>query len=122
MTGRWRCGGWDRGRRTNDTRKPGRYPGLISDLWRGQILDLDAVAVFNDLGDPPPMTVEMIAFVAQDADRSGLLDQLGQLVEFFLRLSRLQVLGVDLLEHVVLAAARGLPAILWGAEAAQMQI
>src|ERR1700744_3579395 len=98
MTGRWRGGGWGRGRTAGRMlARRDVHPGFILDLRRSQIFDADAVAVFDDLGDPPPMAVEMIAFVAEDADRSGLLDQLGQLVEFFPGLGRFQVLGVDLL-------------------------
>jgi hypothetical protein len=67
-----------------------------SHLLRRQILDPDAVALLDDLGDPVPVALAVIALVAEDADRAGLLDQRGEFVEFFPCLRRLQVLGVDL--------------------------
>jgi PhzF family phenazine biosynthesis protein len=87
-----------------------------------QIFDLHPVAVFDDLGDPLPMAVQMIALVAEDTDRSGFLHQRRQFVEFFFGLRRLQMLRIDLVQRLELAAARGVAAVLRGAEPAQMQI
>src|SRR5580698_5399743 len=57
--------------------------GFILDLRRGQVFDFDAVAVFDDLGDPAPVAMLMIALIAENADRAGFLHQRRQLVEFF---------------------------------------
>jgi hypothetical protein len=38
-------------------------------LRRDQVLDPDAVALPDDLRDPLPMAMQMIALVAEDADR-----------------------------------------------------
>ena len=64
----------------------------------------------------------MIALVAENADRSGFLDQRGELVEFFPRLRRLQMFRVDLVERLEFAPARGFAPFLRCAEPAQMQI
>src|SRR5882762_10837273 len=91
-------------------------------LRRDQILHLHAVAVFDDLGDPLPVAVQVIALVTENADRPGCLDQRRQLVEFFLCLRRLQVLRIDLVQRIELAAARGVAAVLRRAQPAQMQV
>jgi hypothetical protein len=41
-----------------------------SHLRRDQILDFHAVAVFDDLGDPLPVALRMVALVAENADRA----------------------------------------------------
>jgi hypothetical protein len=64
----------------------------------------------------------MIALVAEDADGAGFLHQRAEFVEFFFCLRRLQVPGINLVQHLELAAARGLAAVLWRAEPAQMQV
>src|ERR1700722_8528364 len=87
MTVRWRCGRWDRSALRN---------GAVSHLRCGQIFDLDAVAVLDAPGHPPPVTMLMIALVAEDADRAGLLDQRRQLVEFLPSLRRFEMLRIDL--------------------------
>jgi hypothetical protein len=93
-----------------------------SRLRRDQILDFHAVAVFDDLRDPLPVALAVIALVAEDANRPGLLDQRRQFVEFFPRPRRLQVLRIDLVECVELAAARGFTAVFRRAQPAQMQV
>ena len=50
----------------------------------------------------------MIALVAENAHRAGLLDQRREFVEFLARLRRLQVSGVDIVQRVELAATRRL--------------
>jgi hypothetical protein len=42
---------------------------VVLNLRRGQIFYLDAVARFDDLGDPLPMAMLVIALVAENADR-----------------------------------------------------
>jgi len=64
-------------------------------LRRDQIFDPDAVARLDDLGDPLPMAMLVIALVAENADRPGFLDQRRQLVELFPGLRRLQVRRID---------------------------
>ena len=64
-------------------------------LRRRQILNSNAVAILDDLRDPSPMAVQVIALVTEDADRSRFPDQRGQLVEFFPGLHRLQMRRVD---------------------------
>ena len=93
-----------------------------SHLRRDQILDLDAVAVFDDLGDPLPVALQVIALVAENTDRPGFFDQRRQLVEFFPRLRCLQMRRVDLVQGVEFAAACGVATVLRRAESAQMQI
>src|SRR6266481_603717 len=46
-----------------------------SHLRRDQIFHLHVVARFDDLGDPLPMAMLVIALVAENADRPGFLDQ-----------------------------------------------
>ena len=41
-----------------------------SDLPCRQILDLDAVTILDDFGDPSPVTMLVIALVAENADRA----------------------------------------------------
>ena len=42
----------------------------VSHLRRDQILDLHPVALFDDLRDPLPVAMGVIALVAEDADRA----------------------------------------------------
>src|ERR1700733_12276666 len=86
------------------SRERGDNHETISHLLCDQILDLDAVARFDDLGDPLPVAVQVIALVAEDADRSGFLDQRRQFVEFFLGLRCLQMRRIDSVQRVELAA------------------
>src|SRR5215213_10024507 len=87
------------------------HPGYGNDgclyLPPRQILDPDAVALLDDLRDPLPVALRVIALVAENADRACLLDQGGEFVELLLGLRRLQVFGVDLVQQVELSAARG---------------
>jgi len=99
-----------------------RNEATPSQLRRDQIFDSDPVSAFDDLRDPLPMTMLMVALVAEDADRAGLPDQRRQLVELLFGLRRLQMLRIDLVQQFELAAARGLAAVLGRAEPAQMQI
>ena len=57
-----------------------------------QILHLHPVALLDDLGDPLPVAMGVVALVAEEAHRAGFLHQRGELVEFFPGLRRLQVL------------------------------
>src|SRR6266511_5728386 len=52
-----------------------RATGHVSHLRRDQILHLHAVAILDDLGDPLPVALGMIALVAENADRTGLVNQ-----------------------------------------------
>ena len=56
-----------------------------------QILHLHPVALLDDLGDPLPVTLRMVALVAEDAHGAGFLHQRGELVEFFPGLRRLEM-------------------------------
>ena len=40
-----------------------------------QILDLHTVALLDDLGNPAPVAVLVVAFIAEQAHRAGLLYQ-----------------------------------------------
>ena len=91
-------------------------------MWRDQIFHLHAVARFDDLGNPTPVAVQVVALVAEDADRAVLLDQRRQLVEFFFRLRCLQMLRIDLVKRVELSTPRGFSALFRRAKPAQMQI
>jgi len=64
----------------------------------------------------------VIALVAENADRAGFCHQRRQFVEFFPGLRRLQMFGVNLVQHVEPAAACGLAALFRGAKPTQMQI
>ena len=94
----------------------------VLNLRRDQILHLHAVAVLDDLGDPLPVAMGMVALIAEDAHRTRLVHQRRQLVEFLLRLRRLQMRRIDLVQQTELAAARRLPAALRRPEAFQMQV
>ena len=89
-------------------------------LLRNQILDPHPVAVFDDLGDPLPVALPVVALVAEDADRAGFLDERRQLAEFFFRLRCLQMPGIDLVKRIKFSGARGLPALFRRAEPTQM--
>src|SRR3979490_154578 len=91
-------------------------------LGRDQIFPLPPVAILDDLRDPLPVAMLVIALVAEDADRPGFPDQRRQLIEFFPGLRCLEVFRIDLVQRIELAAARGLAAVLRSAEPAQMQI
>src|SRR5881392_378432 len=93
-----------------------------SHLPRLEVFHLHPIALFDDLRNPLPVAMPVVALVAEKTDRTGLPDQRRQLVQFFSGLRCLQVLGVDLVQRVELAAARGLAALLWRAQLAQMQI
>src|SRR4051794_3797457 len=44
------------------------------------------IALLDDLRDPLPVALRVVAFVAEDADRAGFFNQRRELVEFFPRL------------------------------------
>ena len=69
-----------------------------------------------------PVALRVIAFVAEDADRPGLPHQRRQLVEFLSCLRRLQVFGVDPVQHLEFPAARGQAALFRRAEPAQVKV
>src|SRR5438874_328653 len=81
MTGRWRCGSWGRGLADRGFRSD-RAPHDGLHLFRRQILDSDAVAVFDDFGNPLAVAMSVVALVAENADRAGFFHQRRQLVEF----------------------------------------
>src|SRR5437764_8805461 len=99
-----------------------RATGYVLHLRCDQILHLHAVAVFDDLRDPLPVAMSVIALITENADRTGLVHQRRQLVELLLRLRRLQVRRIDLVQQVELAAARRLAAALRCPEALEVQI
>src|SRR5207249_526368 len=70
----------------------------------GQVLHAHPVAILDDLRDPLPVAMSVVALVAEDADRSRFLHQRRQLVEFFLCLRRLQVLRIDPVQRIERAA------------------
>jgi len=47
-----------------------RAPERHYTCGRPQILDLHAVAILDHLGDPPPMTMGVVALIAENADRA----------------------------------------------------
>ena len=53
---------------------PGRHGGKL-DLRRHQILHPHPVAVLDDLRDPLPVAVGVVALVAEQADRAGFFHQ-----------------------------------------------
>src|SRR3954463_15739390 len=77
-------------------------------LRRDQILHLHAVALFDDLRDPLPVAMGMVALITENAHRTRFLHQRRQFVELLLRLRRLQMRRIDLVQQTELAAARGL--------------
>src|SRR3954466_13878094 len=89
-------------------------------LRRDQILHLHAVALFDDLRDPLPVAMGMVALIAENAHRTRLLHQRRQLVELLLGLRRLQMRRIDLVQQTELAAARGLAAALRRPEALEV--
>src|SRR3954463_10990066 len=91
-------------------------------LRRDQILHLHAVAVLDDLRDPLPVAMGVVALIAENAHRTRLLHQRRQLVELLLGLRRLQMRRIDLVQQTEFAAARGLATTLRCSEALQMQI
>src|SRR5438477_12468348 len=64
-------------------------------LPRRQILDPHAVAIPDDLGDPLPVAVGVLALVAEIAYRSRFFHQLRQLVELLFGLRGLQMPRID---------------------------
>src|SRR5436309_4987432 len=99
-----------------------RATGYVLHLRRDQILHLHAVALFDDLRDPLPVALGMVALITEDAHRPRLVHQRRQLVELLLRLRRLQMRRIDLVQQAELPAARRLTAALRRPEALQMQI
>src|SRR5436309_3853635 len=99
-----------------------RATGYVLHLRRDQILHLHAVALFDDLRDPLPVALGMVALITEDAHRPRLVHQRRQLVELLLRLRRLQMRRIDLVQQAELAAARRLTAALRCPEALEMQI
>src|ERR1700759_1208459 len=85
------------------------HPGYVdeSNLLPFQILHLHPIPLLDDLSDPAAVAVLVVALIAEQADRAALLHQGRQLVEAFLGLWRLQVLGENLLQRRIIAAARG---------------
>ena len=76
--------GLHRGKKDVDWSALPGHDGEGLHLLRRQILHLHAIAVFDDLGDPLPVALLMVALVAENADRTGLLHQRREFVEFFL--------------------------------------
>src|SRR3954452_18256929 len=72
-----------------------------------QILHRHPIAFLDHLRDHLAVAMGAVALVAEQADGAGLLYQRGELVHLFFGLRRLQVLRVDLFQHIVLPAARG---------------
>ena len=64
----------------------------------------------------------MIALETKDADRPGFFHQRRKFVHLLTRLRRFQMSGVDLAQHIVLAAACGQPSFLRRPQSAQVQI
>src|SRR4029453_8049904 len=87
-----------------------------------QILHLHAVARLDDLRDPLPVAMGMVALITENAHRTRLLYQRRKLVELLLRLRRLQMRRIDLVQQAELAAARRLTAALRRSEALEVQI
>jgi hypothetical protein len=91
------------------------------------MLDLEPEAGVKLLGQPLPMAMGRVAFVAQEAQRSARSCDRGfrqrrQLVEFVLRLRGLQV-ALENAQHLVgMTAARCEPALFGRAEPLQVQI
>src|SRR5438132_14006729 len=86
------------------------------------MLSPDAVAALDDLGDPLPVATAVIALVAENADRAGLVDQCRQLVELLFGLRGLQMRRIDFVQQIELAAARRLAAAFRRAQSLQVQI
>src|SRR5687767_9670783 len=91
-------------------------------LRRDQILHLHAVAFFDDLGDPLPVAMRVVALITENAHRTRLVHQRRKLVELLLRLRRLQMRRIDLVQQAEFAAARGLTAALRRPETLQVQV
>jgi ABC-2 type transporter len=85
-------------------------------LFRDQVLRLDPVAFADDFGNPLPVTMPVVALVAEKADGTGFFDQRRELVELFSRLRRFQMSGIYLVKDVVFSGSGGLAAILGRAE------
>src|SRR5882724_2625531 len=83
-----------------------RRSRAASNLLRRQIFYLHAVAVLDDLGDPLPVAVAVVALVAENADRAGLVHQRRQLVEFLPGLRGFQMRRIDFVQQIEFAAAR----------------
>src|SRR6185437_12973620 len=109
-------------RRTMRERDQRLRCAVSSYLRSGQVLNLGAVAVFDDLGNPAAMAMLVIALITEDADGPGLAHQRRKFVHLLARLRRLQMRGVNFLQHVKLAAARGEAAVLRRTQSTQMQI
>ena len=60
-------------------------------LRRDQIFYFHPVAVLDDLRDPLPVAMRMVALITENADRTGLVHQRRQLVELLLCLRRIQM-------------------------------
>jgi hypothetical protein len=71
--------GWPGDRRAEATPSFGRLcPAMTergSHLRRDQVLGTDAVAIFDDLRNPLPVTTFVVALVTEDADGAGFLHQ-----------------------------------------------
>src|SRR6185369_586982 len=91
-------------------------------LRRDQILDLHAVALLDELRDPLPVAMGVVALITENAHRTGLVHQRRQLVELLLGLRRLQMRRIDLVQQTELAAARRLATALRRSEALEVQI
>src|SRR6185295_562495 len=91
-------------------------------LRRDQILHLHAIALLDELRDPLPVAMGVVALITENAHRTGLVHQRRQLVELLLGLRRLQMRRIDLVQQTELAAARRLATALRRSEALQMQI
>src|SRR6187549_2288229 len=89
---------------------------------RDEILHLHAIAILDDLRDPLPVAMGVVALITENAYRTRLVDQRRQLVELLPGLRCLQVGRIDLVQQAELTAARRLAAALRRAEALQMQI
>src|SRR3979411_612737 len=83
-----------------------------SNLGRNQILDSDAVAIPDDLGDPLPVAMAVVALVAENADRAGFFHQRRQLVELLPGLCGLQMRRINFVQQYKFAATRRLAAAL----------
>src|SRR5437763_541070 len=91
-------------------------------LRRDQILHLHAVAILDDLGDPLPVAMGVVALITENTYRSGLLHQRRQLVELLPGLRRLEMRRIDLVQQTELAATRRLTAALRRPQVLQVQI
>src|SRR5579872_969220 len=78
-----------------------------SNLPCGEVFDFHAVALLDDFRNPAPVTMAVVALVAEDANGSGFFYERGKLVELFSRLRGLEVFCVDFLQSLVFAGTRG---------------